>query len=484
MAVIGTSNVSVQDIGTVLNEAGGSVNVNQPLTFFTSDAKINKWALYKPFIYPQDFFETTADYLVAAKKKNFGLTIPTSALGSGISSEGWTYALPTGGSTQPMRIGDFRLYNTNAPCPMKVTWANESTEAYINTINSASLPYIRVWYRLDENTSSPGMGNAEITLNDVNISGVSTNTIGGYVACVVAYSSTLGAGAAAYRIANAEDTLDLRFGTAIADYVINLNKFNIEEAATTAVGGNFPEGAINKRMLKLYPKINKYTPSEKGKVYSTTSDNPTTAPTTTSGGNGYVSANVGNQFISVPNGGVLTLYMYERVTVQINYGYTSITNGTTTLIGTWGFVDSSSSYTNGVFSLGGKTINYNTQQVTVRTLCTLHNIDETADAIVTSRFLSDARGIFPKRVVTMQDSSGNSITSNQVTIPKGGSINVYFVATYTAGSASNYTFASLTSPSYGTSTPRISLKAMTSNGWGAEFTPPQYNDLNKELRWR
>lgn len=485
MAVIGTSDINLQDIGNVLNEAGGNVDINNPLTFFTEDANINKWALYKPFIYPQDFFESTDDYLVAAKKKNFGFTIPESSLGSSLSSQGWNYSLPKGGDSQPMRLGDFRQYNTDAICPMKVVWYNEDTDMYVNTLNTSTLPYIRVFYKLNDTIYHTTMGRAEITLNDVNLSGVTTNTIGGYVVCVVAQNSELGTGVSAIRVANAEDTLDLRFETNISDYVINLGNFNIIDAAIATTAGNFPEGAINKRLLTLYPKINKYTPSAKGQVYSTSADNPTTAPSSTKGGNGYVPAGVNNQFISIPEGGVLRLWLYERSTIQVNYAYVSITNGSTVLVGMWPYLESSLNYdASGVANLGGKTINYNQQQVIVKVLCTVYNIDENADAIIGPRYITDARGVFPKYAVTMQDSSGSTITSGQVTIPAKGYVNLYFVATYSAGAADNFTFPSLTSPSYGTSTPRISLRQMTSNGWGSEFTPPQYNNSNKELRWR
>ena len=148
MAVIGSSNVSVQSIGSVLNEAGGSVNINQPLTFFTESAKINKWAKYKPVPlkanFAQDFDSSASDYDADWGTGDIGvscgLKIPfNSSAASGVPSNriqylgylaymvkqgstsvpNYTYVLPTGGEDQPFRIGDYRGYNTNAEQPLQ-----------------------------------------------------------------------------------------------------------------------------------------------------------------------------------------------------------------------------------------------------------------------------------------------------------------------------------------------------------------------------
>lgn len=76
MAVIGTSNINVQSIGTVLNEAGGSVNINQPLTFFTTAAKINKWSKYKPVDANNEFVELNDTIGIVNPITSFYQTVP------------------------------------------------------------------------------------------------------------------------------------------------------------------------------------------------------------------------------------------------------------------------------------------------------------------------------------------------------------------------------------------------------------------------
>ena len=74
MAVIPNSDIQLAtEIGQVLNSAGGSVDVNQPLTYFTESAKINKWCKNKPMRINKDFDITEDD----KRNANYGLSIPT-----------------------------------------------------------------------------------------------------------------------------------------------------------------------------------------------------------------------------------------------------------------------------------------------------------------------------------------------------------------------------------------------------------------------
>lgn len=122
MAVIKDSNIVLSsDIGNVLNAAGGSVNINQPATFFTSAAKINHAAKYKPVILPLNFVDkdskpTMYGYWWKANDGKCGYTIPSASkyIESQDKDSTWTYNLPTGGESAPMRLGDFRGYDTNA----------------------------------------------------------------------------------------------------------------------------------------------------------------------------------------------------------------------------------------------------------------------------------------------------------------------------------------------------------------------------------
>ena len=131
MAKVGTSNVNVQEIGSILNAAGGNVNINQPLTFFTTAAKINWRSKHKPIIlnktFCQDFDSSRSDYDATwwlGQSKMCGLTavmlnsveeLPSVYDGN---MNGWSYPLPTGGESQPLRLGDFCGYDSNAQNPM------------------------------------------------------------------------------------------------------------------------------------------------------------------------------------------------------------------------------------------------------------------------------------------------------------------------------------------------------------------------------
>lgn len=127
MAVIPNTDVNVQDIGQVLNSAGGSVNVNQPLTFFTSDARIKMFSKRKPVVrkvnFCQDFDSTRPDYLFEWWKGASGdcgikfksISNPNelpNVVDGGLN--GWQYELPQGGENAPLRLGDFCGYDSNA----------------------------------------------------------------------------------------------------------------------------------------------------------------------------------------------------------------------------------------------------------------------------------------------------------------------------------------------------------------------------------
>lgn len=163
MAVIGTSNINVQDIGTVLNEAGGSVNINQPLTFFTTDANINKWAKYKPVPYAKNFCQafdsSRADYDANWYKGDVGVDcgvkipytdrlylgyLAYSASVSGSTVPNYTYTLPTGGAEQPFRLSDFAGYNTDAEQPFTTGitgFADICVNGYINRSENNKLTF-------------------------------------------------------------------------------------------------------------------------------------------------------------------------------------------------------------------------------------------------------------------------------------------------------------------------------------------------------
>lgn len=162
MAVIPTTGVDLStEVGQVLNDAGGSVIINQALTYFTESAKINRWAKYKPLKIDKPFIDLQNDKinvthpitsslvsvpayygdvktqtkLVSTSKGTVvlnvitlgGFDIPESINNTDLQATyvmdeyatngcNWEYHLPVSG-TDYLRLGDFRGYNTEIQDP-------------------------------------------------------------------------------------------------------------------------------------------------------------------------------------------------------------------------------------------------------------------------------------------------------------------------------------------------------------------------------
>lgn len=133
-------NLKAEDIRDTLNANGGSVS-NDLLTFFSTSAKVNKWARYKPESYKKDFDLTDDERF----SNHYGLSMTGYASlwgnpqkvsvtdGKIDISEDTTgflyklckgtlgqfdYVLPKGGENSPYRLGDFRGYNPTAVNPL------------------------------------------------------------------------------------------------------------------------------------------------------------------------------------------------------------------------------------------------------------------------------------------------------------------------------------------------------------------------------
>lgn len=124
------------EVRDVLSGAGGTVN-NNLISFFTPDAKINKWAKWKPESYKKDFNLTDEERF----KNNYGFDSRSIGYGAPISElfqtaasgNSWQYILPEGGEDSPYRLGDFRKYNTDATPPYNYKYFVSSGEANNDT---------------------------------------------------------------------------------------------------------------------------------------------------------------------------------------------------------------------------------------------------------------------------------------------------------------------------------------------------------------
>lgn len=129
MAIIPDTNINLSNnIGAVLRDAGGNVNINYAPSFFTADANIREWAKYKPFKYPKNFNVTDNE----RSSRNWGLSnVPYwdnvnymadyvrngSPLAGNCGTPYFAYIPPIGGTSEPLRLEDFRGYYTEAVQP-------------------------------------------------------------------------------------------------------------------------------------------------------------------------------------------------------------------------------------------------------------------------------------------------------------------------------------------------------------------------------
>lgn len=104
--ILPTTNLRIEDI---IDTANGLFSSN-----------LNETSKYKPVIYPADFVDN--DNRWKAADGNCGFTFPNSsnystiptwyASDGSVGMNGWAYNRPTGGPSQPMRLGDYRGYCT------------------------------------------------------------------------------------------------------------------------------------------------------------------------------------------------------------------------------------------------------------------------------------------------------------------------------------------------------------------------------------
>lgn len=129
--ILPKTNVTMDDVKDTLNANKGNVT-NVLGTFFSEQARINRWALYKPVKGGADFFDTTDEYKTWLKTVYCGLTPQRNTLleeacvnysGTKVAhdydevlkvNKEWTYTPP---NARPYRLGDFRGYRADAIPP-------------------------------------------------------------------------------------------------------------------------------------------------------------------------------------------------------------------------------------------------------------------------------------------------------------------------------------------------------------------------------
>lgn len=153
--IIPSTNIKLEDIRDTLAANGGNVT-NVLGTFFAEGAKINKWSFYKPYSYAKNFDMTDAEIYNINCGMTFNSTpTPSSTITSLNNGTVWSYKLPTGGSSSPYRLGDFRGYN-----PKSTEWFFVTVKGSANKVIASTLQNIRDVAAKMPNFSSqiPGSG--------------------------------------------------------------------------------------------------------------------------------------------------------------------------------------------------------------------------------------------------------------------------------------------------------------------------------------
>lgn len=112
MAALPTTGITTSMVAAAIGEASNDVG-----TLCRSN-KINMWSKWKPVSFNKITGLTATDL----QNVDYGLVPPTASTNyASIVSSKWTYIKPTGGSSSPYRLGDFRNYNHNAipPCSLE-----------------------------------------------------------------------------------------------------------------------------------------------------------------------------------------------------------------------------------------------------------------------------------------------------------------------------------------------------------------------------
>ena len=141
MSNIQTSNITFNDIRTLLNANGGAVTNNVSTAF--TNGNINKWAKNKPTRLNIMFTDAWQNALGDCGLDWSAVKVSSVSALKALYDNGttdWTYKAPRGGAGEPYRLGDFRGYNSAAePIIRAVTASNptyQGAKAHIEALNN------------------------------------------------------------------------------------------------------------------------------------------------------------------------------------------------------------------------------------------------------------------------------------------------------------------------------------------------------------
>lgn len=227
------------DIRDTLNHYGGKVT-NDTTSYFTTDANVNRWSKHKPIINGDPFLPFKSD----AWNNQTG-TIPKVYMNSnlqyepalievwnGCSEDEWfQYALPSGGTSEPLRLGDFRGYRADATSPFK-SFSSDSTE--IEPVNGTATFYLNMRYYLNDELAQADGG--MLSLSDI---AMDLNNYE-YYALVVAKFTPKNQGTPRYIAYQGNSTQDANWGELVTS--INIGKINNTNEGTYEFAAALTDG--------------------------------------------------------------------------------------------------------------------------------------------------------------------------------------------------------------------------------------------------
>ena len=148
MGKLPETNLQDHAIRNTLNKGGGRTD-NDFGSKYRSTSGINKWSKFKPVVSPKLFIAEDNDERWRGANGQCGFTIPRADTMASFKSsleDGsalWSYTPPSGGTTKPMRMGDYRGYNPDAVNPLGDFATNGISE------NGSSNAYGDVTFSID-----------------------------------------------------------------------------------------------------------------------------------------------------------------------------------------------------------------------------------------------------------------------------------------------------------------------------------------------
>lgn len=158
------------DIRDTLNAFGGKVS-NKTTSFFKPEANINRWSKHKPIVNSKLFLpfddeswdNQTGTIPKVYMQSNLQHQDALAEVWAGCTEDEWfQYALPTGGISEPLRMGDFRGYRADATSPFK---SFMSTATEIEPINGTATFYLNLRYYLNDELAEADGG--MLSLSDI-----------------------------------------------------------------------------------------------------------------------------------------------------------------------------------------------------------------------------------------------------------------------------------------------------------------------------